>query len=79
MVDYRRLERKAQLRRWLVFRLSACKGRMSNRDGRSFWSTQSNNLRVELLGECLNNAGAKPGFGLGKDAVRFSNPVIDDG
>ena len=52
---------------------------MSNRDGRSFWSTQSNNLGVELLGERPNNASAKPGFGLGKDAVRFSNPVIDDG
>ena len=79
MVDYHRLGRKAQLRRWLVFRFAACKGRMSNRDDRSFWSTQSNNLGVELLAERLNNAGGKPGFGLGKDAVRFSNPVIDDG
>jgi hypothetical protein len=67
------------LRHRLAFRLPACKGRVRNRDGRSFWSTQSNDLGVELLGERLNNAGAKPGFGLGKDAVRFSNPVIYDG
>ena len=70
---------RAQLRRRLVFRLTACKGRVSNGDGRSVCSTQGNDLGVELLGERLDNAGAKPGFGLRKDAVRFSNPVIDDG
>jgi hypothetical protein len=71
---------QAQLgRRLLVFRLAACEGRVSNRNGRSFWSAQSNNLGVELHGERLNDAGPKPRFRLGKDAIRFSKPVIDDG
>ena len=70
----------SQLRRYrLVFCFSACKGRVSNRNDRSFWSAQSYNLGVELLGKRLNNAGAKPGFGLGKDAVRFSDAVIGHG
>ena len=83
MVDHRRSTEatpvEAHLRRGLAFRLAACEGRVRDRDGRSLWSTQCHDLGVELLGERLDDAGAKPGLGLGKDAVRPSNPVIDDG
>jgi hypothetical protein len=46
---------------------------MSNRHGGSYWPTRSYNLRVELLRERLNDAGAEPGFGLGKNVLRLAH------
>jgi hypothetical protein len=51
---------------------------MSDRHGRSLRAAQSYNLGIELLRKRVDDAGAKPGFWLGKDAVRFSNPVVND-
>src|SRR6185437_8955778 len=52
------------------------KGRVRDRHGRSGEVAQSDNLRVKLLRQRVDDAGAKADFRLSKDPVRFSNPVV---
>lgn len=54
------------------------KGGVSDRHGRSAGATQRFNLGVELFSERVDDAGAKPSFWLGKDAVRRANSVVGD-
>ena len=54
------------------------KSSVSDRHSRSLRAAQSFNLGVELLRQRIDDAGAKPGFWLGKDAVRLPNPVVSD-
>lgn len=41
-------------------------------------AAQSYNLGIELLRKRVDDAGAKPGLWLGKDALRFADPVVTD-
>ena len=51
---------------------------MSDRHGRSTGAAQRFNLGIELLGKGVDDAGAKSGFSLSENAVRFSNAVVGD-
>ena len=55
------------------------KGGVSDRHGRPLRATRSYDLGIELFRKRPDDAGAKPGFWLGKDTVRFPNPLIVDG
>src|SRR5450830_1643651 len=62
-------------RRPVFFR---CESGVSDRHGRSVGAAQSFNFGVELLCKRVDDAGAKPGFWLGKDADRISNSIVSD-
>ena len=52
-----------------------CKGGAGDRYGRPLGRAQYLNLGFELLGKCLDDAGAEPGFCLSKYANRRADPV----
>jgi hypothetical protein len=54
------------------------KSGVSNQHRRSARAAHSFNLGVELFCEGVDNAGAKPGFWLGKDAIRRASSVVGD-
>lgn len=41
-------------------------------------AAQSYNLCIELLSKRVDDTGAKPGLWLGKDALRFADPIVSD-